>query len=330
MQDGTSTFDAAAREPVRVVYDTDMALDVDDVGGLAALHKLADRGECEILAVVVSESSQGHDGQWAPPLVDVVNTYYGRPSIPIGVYTGPHRDPGRTGQYAEQVVRAGFAHDLQTGSEAEDAVRVYRRTLAAQPDNSVTIITVGYLTNLNALLDSGPDEFSSESGRELIGRKVKMWSCMGGTYPSSGEGGEFNFTRYPAAAEHVVNTWPGRVVFGGFELGRQYKVGGTLNKRYDPSANPVALAWLKYNNGAMRESWDELAVLYGVRGAEHDGVEYFKLVEGGSNRVALRNDEALNSWASEPTRNQAYLVPSAPLAAVEAILEELITAAPEE
>src|SRR5437667_115409 len=35
---------AAAGPPVRVVFDTDMASDVDDVGALATLHALAGRG----------------------------------------------------------------------------------------------------------------------------------------------------------------------------------------------------------------------------------------------------------------------------------------------
>ena len=36
----------------KVILDTDMLTDFDDVGALAALHALADAGECEILATV--------------------------------------------------------------------------------------------------------------------------------------------------------------------------------------------------------------------------------------------------------------------------------------
>jgi hypothetical protein len=39
---------------VRIILDTDMSGDCDDAGALALLHALADQGECEILATVVS------------------------------------------------------------------------------------------------------------------------------------------------------------------------------------------------------------------------------------------------------------------------------------
>jgi purine nucleosidase len=323
---------------VKVIYDTDMALDVDDVGALAMLHKMADAGECEILGVVVSESLQNYDGEWTPPLVDIVNTYYGRPDLPIGVYKGPHQNIGRVGHYAEKVVKAGFPHDLKAGKDAEDGAKLYRRLLAEQPDNSVTIISVGYLTNLDTLLLSGPDDISPLTGRQLVERKVKLWSCMGGVYPKSNEGGEFNVNHYGNASERVINTWPGRVVFGGGELGEKYKVGGQLNKVYDPNKNPVAMSWLGYCEGKNREAWDELSVLYGVRGAEHNGVRYFDLVEGGSNKYEMLgkvwpgsdHEKSQNTWVLQPVKNQAYLIPSAPIATVEKIIDELILAPPKQ
>ena len=37
--------------PVKILFDTDMTTDCDDAGAMAVLHALADRGECEILAL---------------------------------------------------------------------------------------------------------------------------------------------------------------------------------------------------------------------------------------------------------------------------------------
>src|SRR5712692_11763918 len=112
----------AAREPVEVVFDTDMALDVDDVGALALLHALANRGECRILAVGVSESSRAYDGLWAAPMADVINRYYGRPEIPVGIYRGPHQEMTEKGRYAEKTVKA-FPHRIQTGAGAPAAYK---------------------------------------------------------------------------------------------------------------------------------------------------------------------------------------------------------------
>ena len=46
----------------------------------------------------------------------------------------------------------GRAHPAVSATDLPEAVEVYRRVLAAQPDHSVTIVTVGYLTNLAHLL----------------------------------------------------------------------------------------------------------------------------------------------------------------------------------
>ena len=64
---------AASAEVPRIIFDTDMDTDCDDAGAMAVLHALADRGECTILATVVSVRHPG-----ALPTVAAINAYYGR------------------------------------------------------------------------------------------------------------------------------------------------------------------------------------------------------------------------------------------------------------
>src|SRR5712691_8871017 len=71
---------ATAAEPVRLIFDTDMGNDVDDALALAMIHALESRGEAKLLAVTVTK-----DNRWAAPYVDVVNTFYGRGGVPVGV-----------------------------------------------------------------------------------------------------------------------------------------------------------------------------------------------------------------------------------------------------
>ena len=77
--------------------------------GLAVLHALADRGEAEILATLVSSKNE-----FSGPCLEAINTWYGRPNLPIGYQRG-HRygylntkDPERdtTSRYTEAVARA--------------------------------------------------------------------------------------------------------------------------------------------------------------------------------------------------------------------------------
>ena len=57
----------------------------NDQMSLGVLHALADMGETTILGVVSNVADP-----YAPPAIDVVNTYYGRPDIPIGLTDRPY------------------------------------------------------------------------------------------------------------------------------------------------------------------------------------------------------------------------------------------------
>ena len=323
-----------AKEPVDVIFDTDMALDVDDVGALALLHALANRGECRILAVGVSESARAYDGLWAAPLADAINTYYGRPGIPVGVFRGPHQEMGEKGHYAEKTAKA-FPHRLPSGAAAPSAYKLYRRVLAGRPDGSVVMISVGFLTNLDALLESGPDELSPLDGVELVRRKVKHWSCMGGRFPSSGDGSEFNLATYPEATAYVLGHWPTPATFSGGELGEKILTGTRLMKKYDPARSPVARAYQEYTGGKDRMSWDQTAALFAVRGPAHEGQTYFTTVTGGHNRFELitgppgaKPQTSHNSWVAEPGGTQAYLVAAMPPAQLARVIEDLMMQPP--
>ena len=74
---------AATAAPVKVILDTDMLTDFDDVGALACLHALADAGECEILATVSCTRGNASVGA-----VQVINDYYGRANLPVGAPKG--------------------------------------------------------------------------------------------------------------------------------------------------------------------------------------------------------------------------------------------------
>src|SRR3981189_1142685 len=73
----------AFAQPVPVIFDTDMGNDVDDALALAMLHAFESRGECRLLAVTVTK-----DNPWAAVYVDLVNTFYGRARIPVGMVKG--------------------------------------------------------------------------------------------------------------------------------------------------------------------------------------------------------------------------------------------------
>ena len=164
------------QEIANIIYDTDIADDVDDAGGLAMLHAYADEGKANLLAVVADSSCI-----YGVSCAEAINIYYGRPDIPVGTYKGDSEVTPESYTYCKPVTMK-YQTTLRDGNDARDAVDVYREVLAAQPDGSVTIVSVGFLTNLTELLNSQPDEYSDLDGVELVRQKVKLISCMGGNF----------------------------------------------------------------------------------------------------------------------------------------------------
>lgn len=317
--------EGAAEPPVKIVFDTDMAGDVDDVGALAILHALADLGEAEILAAGISSRNE-HVG----PCLDAINTYYGRPDIPIGYQRGLRissaKDPGEPidSKYAEAVARA-FPHRLAKSSDAPDAAALYRKVLAAQPDGSVVIVSVGFLSNLRDLLDTTADAASPLAGEDLVKRKVKRWVCMGGKFPDgrfpNGDG-EYNLKIDSLASMRAMNDWPTPVVFSGFEIGERVPTGKGLARL--PETSPVRAAYRHFNGLQNRQSWDQTAVLYAVRGAR----DYWTESEPGLALMHAPGRLGYNEWIPTARKGHRYLIEKMPPADLARVIEDLMARAP--
>ena len=290
--------------PVAIIFDTDIESDVDDVGAAAVLHALADRGEAEILAMGVSAKHK-----WSAPCLDALNTYYGRPDIPIGIVKGPGVEVGS--KYAEKIART-FPHELRPGDETPDAALLYRKILARRPDQSVVLVSVGFLTNLKNLLLSGPDGMSPLSGKELVRRKVKTLVSMSCGFP---DGRYWNVFKDPVSAKTAIENWPTPIVFTGAEIGSEIFTGPALIST--PPTNPVRRSYELYNDLSPRPSWDQTAVLYAVRGLG----DFWDLSAAG--RVTVRED-GFNSWKTDPAGRHYHLIkkkdPREVAAAVEALM----------
>ena len=115
---------ASAATPLHVIFDTDMGNDVDDALALAMLHAFASRGELKLLAVTVSK-----DNPWAAEYVRMVDEYYGRGAIPVGiVHDGKTQEDGL---YVKQICE--LHHRRPNKAAVADAVQLLRKTLAGEP-----------------------------------------------------------------------------------------------------------------------------------------------------------------------------------------------------
>src|SRR5262245_38440016 len=316
---------ATAQAPVRLVVDTDLAADVDDVGALAVLHALADRGEAEILAAMVSSRNRN-----SVACLSALNTWYGRRDIPIGAVrsqiAGYPKDMGREveSKYTAEIAKR-FPLEVRSAKDAQDAVSLYRRTLAGQPDGSVVIVTLGFLTNLKNLLDSGADDVSPLSGEDLVRRKARLWVCMGGKFPDGrfpDGGGEYNVGYDTFSSVRAINDWPTPVGFSGFEIGAAIKTGARLQAL--PEESPVRAAYRLYNGLEDRESWDQSAVLFAVRGLR----DYWKESAPGLNLMHARVGQGYNEWLPTPGGRHRHLLERMPPAELGRTIEELMLQPP--
>jgi purine nucleosidase len=297
---------AADAEPVRLIFDTDICGDCDDVLALGMIHALESRGYCRLLAVTISV-----DHEQAAPFVDAINTFYGRGGIPIGVVgQGGVVEKSAFLSLVEEKDAQGrfrYPHDLLSGRSAPSATSVLRKTLAAQPDHSVAIAQVGFATNLARLLDSPPDEHSPLPGRELVERKVKYLSLMAGAFQAIEVNRrylEYNIVKDIASARVLADRWPVAMVYSGFEIGIALPYPAISIERdyhYVPH-HPLAEAYIRRNPPPHnRPTWDLTSVLLAVLPDRH----YFDASDPGHVTVA---PDGFTRFLQSSHGNHSYLV----------------------
>ena len=281
--------------PKKVIFETDMSTDVDDVGALAVLHALADGGEAEILAVSFNEVHPG-----GANAICAINTWYNRGDIPIGIYKGALADPDES-SYLDAL--ANFPHNLPT-TPTPSSLELYRQVLSEQPDKSVTIISVGFLNNLYDLL---------KTDSNLVAQKVTELVVMALVVDDP-----YNTVRHNQIdkSEYVIHNWPTRLVISHY--GESVHTGARLAET--AAENPVREAYYRRFNGQYRgrSSWDQLAVLYGVRGVG----DYFTEVTEGKGRLSNGYE-----WEMKPGF-RSYLEPKLSDSEFVRIVEDLMIKPP--
>lgn len=248
-----------AAEPVHLILDTDIGNDVDDALALAMIHSLQNRAEVHLLAVTITK-----DNRYAAPFVDLLNTFYGRPDIPVGVVRDgktrenspmleiPVQRRDSSGHYI-------YSRRIQDGSRAPEAVELLTRILRQQPDQSVTVAQIGFSTNLARLL-------RTPHGRELIQHKVKALYLMAGNFVKPQP--EYNVYTDPDSAKVLFEEWPTPIIFSGFEVGLVITFPfEAIERDFSYADNhPIVEAFRIYvRKREDHPNWDSTAVLEAIR-----------------------------------------------------------------
>jgi inosine-uridine nucleoside N-ribohydrolase len=309
----TGSGATARRTPIRIIFETDMGNDVDDALALDMLYKYMDEGRINLLAINSNKNS-GYSAAY----IQLMNNWYGYPKIPVGKIVNGANSQDNTHDYVRAVCeyrmpdgrKAFHAPDTASG-DFKEPVALYREVLARQPDHSVTIISVGFSTNLARLLDSGPDSFSPLDGRALVAKKVRLLSVMAGDFTGKGVA-EYNVRMDIGAASELFAKWPGEIVVSPFELGRAitYPASSIENDFSWTAYHPVVLAYKSYMTMPYdRPTWDLTAALYAVEGAG----KYFGLSPKGTVSI---DKEGHSTFTPSPSGRHRYLSVDAQQAAM--------------
>jgi hypothetical protein len=299
----------AAAGPQKIIIDTDMGFDVDDVGAVCLGNALQMQGKAEILAVVHNTGCELGIGG-----VSAMNHFYGNDNITLGAWKGQfgkncekHYD-GTSGQdqYLATVIRK-TGGPIKNASMVMSGTDAYRKELAAAPDGSVNVASIGMPTNLRDLLNTTADEYSPLTGFDLISKKVGKIVFMDGGYNFGCAAGLIG----PAydcegSAQSALKMPPNvRLVFSGKGSSPPIYTGKGMQKSH-PANSPCREAykhWCCNPNGEDgthgRLSWDPITVMiaaldvgsvfekevnYGTRvTADEGGKEHFSPPNGTKN-----------------------------------------------
>ncbi len=304
-----------AGQPATIIFETDMGNDVDDALALDMLYKYADLGTINLLAVMTNKNNR-----YSAEYIDIMNTWYGYPDLPLGIVRNGV-DSGGDDNYAAKVCllkdkkgRPLFRRSGRDLNALPDAHRLYRKLLAAQPDNSVTIVSVGFSTNLVRLLNSAADEYSQLNGRDLVARKVQRLIMMAGGFDGSNRG-EYNVIIDIPSAKTIFHEWPTPIVTSPWEVGTaiEYPAESIINdfgwltaksrkKRSEgEQRSPMVEAYKAYLPMPYdRPTWDLTAVLYAV-----EGPDWFSISRSGTIHVS---DKGVTTFSSDTDSHRRYLI----------------------
>lgn len=323
---GKQSADTAETQkaPMKIIFETDMGNDVDDALAYDMLMKYMEEGDIELLGISSNKPSES-----SVQFLDLLNNWYGYPDIPVGhVMNGATCDDAV--DYAAAVVNmkdsVGNPLFLRNPSpKVIPSVQLYRELLAAQPDSSVTIVSVGFSTNLAQLLESPADSVSPLSGRDLVAAKVKRLVTMGGNMENK-DFHEYNIVKDIPAAKVVFEQWPSEIVTSPWELGNFVLYPSTSIENdfaWATPAHPVVEAYKAYLPMPYdRPTWDLTSVLYAVEGPGN----YFTVSEPGTFEVT---EEGGTVFIPDAAGNRYYLKSdSTQMANIVSRFVELIPPAP--
>lgn len=235
-----------------IILDTDWGGDCDDVVAARLLANAHKSGEINFFGCIINDCRP-----YSVRSLDAFLLLSGI-DIPIGMDFDA-KDFDDDGAYQKRMVD-NFKSKYATETDAEPAVRAYRRMLATSSDK-VEIVAIGFTQVLADLLESEADDISPLNGMELVKEKVAHLWDMGGRWDGVNPR-EYNFVanaRAISGSHRMCAYWPTPITFLGWEIGDPVYTGSNISED-----DPLRKALIDYGCEAGRSSWDPMTALLAV------------------------------------------------------------------
>ena len=290
-------------ERMNIIFETDMGNDVDDALAIDMLYKYNRQGRINLMSVMLNK-----EGEFPPKYIDLLNTWYGQKRIPIGLSPRSGQSIVAGTNYTQVVCEKQdekgkplYKRSIKRYSKLLPAVTLYRKLLAKAEDASVTIVSVGFSTNLALLMETKADEYSPLTGKELIAKKVKRLVTMAG-HIKNPKFAEYNVVNDVTACQRVFTEWPTPIYMSPFELGLQicYPARSIENDFTWAPHHPIVDSYKAYLPKIEdRPTWDLTAVLFAV-----DPQQFFNISPAG--RIVVTN-EGYTHYTQDASGKHFYL-----------------------
>lgn len=296
------------QKPVQMILDSDFGSSTDDLFAIMMLHHYIDDGLVDLKGVIVDR-----EGEKNAQLVDVFNTYYGHPDIPIGIERNGVKNPRCFIPYSGIVDLTDeqglpLFRRSQDSSTFPDGYKLYRRLLSQADDKSIVIVAIGFATTLAELFESGADEYSQLSGLKLFEQKVKAVYIQSGRFESGDNLSGYNMRAASRQSAIFYDRLPKSVdlVMSPSNIGdaMDYPARDVLVDLSATEVNPIKSVYTYYTCDTGQRMWDTNCLVNAVMGDQE-----YNMSPRGWVKFVDQGNESLMLFTADPEGNARYQLP---------------------
>ena len=309
-----------AKQAIPLILDSDFGSSTDDLFALMMINHYIDDGLVDLKGVVVDR-----EGDKNAQLVDVFNTYYGHPDVPIGLERNGVKNPRCFIPYngicdLTDANGAPMFKRTQDISTLPDGYKLYRKLLSQAEDKSVVVVAIGFVTTLAELFQSGPDEYSSLNGVDLFGKKVKSVYIQSGRFESGDSLSGYNMRAASRQSAVFYDNLPHTVdiIMSPSNVGdmMDYAPSDVLVDLSTVEMNPIKAVYTNYTCDTGQRMWDVNCLLNAVLG---DAA--YNMSPRGYVTFVDKGEESMMLFDQDPNGNARYQLPGDTYYAEEKLME---------